>query len=252
MTLLLWLWPPVTSSQITNNYQSFSHPSLIYYLAFNIGYFACRLHILHLFHKGNKKFHRLLLTTLCYHAAHSIHVAEEHINYMLNMQSWNNGFEELQGPTFQDPILQKVLPLNATTGQNYQKLIHFQIWNNLIVKSNLPLKNQNIVISAVMPSWNPNYQRIDKNKSLLREKVWWPIINHHFEQFIAARHSCQVNAALHIKSLQTKMTPLPKCTFEKLPVDIKVPLQTHESCFVLITCDSLSSSCYHHKHLIAL
>ena len=166
------------------------------------------------------------------------------------MKQW---FWRIAGANISGPNFSKS---SAIKCNNWPKLpeinTYSQIWNNLIVKSNLPLKNQNIVISAVMPSWNPNYQHIDKNKSLLREKVWWPIINHHFEQFIAARHSCQVNTALHIKSLQTKMTPLPKCTFEKLPVDIKVPLQTHESCFVLITCDSLSSSCYHHKHLIAL
>lgn len=116
------------------------------------------------------------------------------------MKQW---FWRIAGANISGPNSSKGSAINCN---NWPKLpeinTYFQIWNDLIVKSNLPFKNQNIVISAVMLSSNPNYQRIYENKSLLREKVWWPIINHDFEQFIAARHTCQVNTALHIKSLQ--------------------------------------------------
>ena len=75
-------------------------------------------------------------------------------------------------------------------------------------------------------------------KNLLRQKVWWPTVNHDIEELLKRCHFCQVNTLPknHSQPLQLPETsPLPgKKNWEKPAVDLKGSLPSGDSILVII------------------
>ena len=139
----------------------------------------------------------------------------------------------------QDNIIQQVLNSLKTNNWDKQLKPFYQIRHELSSKDNILLKQHQIVIPKelrpkILQIAHQQHQSIVKTKNMLREKVWWPTINHDVENLIRTCHACQVNTPPSSKCQPLHMTPIPANNWEYLALDLKGPLPTGESIMALI------------------
>ena len=79
-----------------------------------------------------------------------------------------------------------------------------------------------------------NIKEFEKTKNLLRQKVWWPTLNHDVEEFIKHCHPCQLNTAPKSHSQPLELPETQQNNWEKLAIDLKGPLPSGESILVII------------------
>ena len=99
-------------------------------------------------------------------------------------------------------------------GKAEQLMMYRQIKNELTVKDCMILKGNKLIIPAalqihVLNLANESHQGIVKTKQLLREKVWWPIIDKDVFDLIKSCHACRVTS-IPPREPPVVMTKLPE------------------------------------------
>ena len=141
--------------------------------------------------------------------------------------------QELIDATKAYDTLQQVIKFVTSGRWSHDSRYHIyrQIQDLLSINNDLPLKRNCIVIKSalhqrVLQLVYSQYQGISRTKALLREKVWWPSVNHDVEQLINSCHSCQITTASKYKCQPFKISEIPKSAWHTVAVDIQGPFPT--------------------------
>ncbi|KAI7789539.1 hypothetical protein IRJ41_010502 [Triplophysa rosa] len=187
------------------------------------------------------------------HNSRASKVAEEYVNFMA-LQSTPKAMtlDEIKTETKKDAILQQVClhvrnnswHTAATSTPHADTMKHYKnVCSELTVPptDDLILRGSRIVIPKaleirVLQLAHESQQGIAKTKSLLREKVWFPNMNHKVEVMINNCIACQATTPLTLElSVEPlKMSPLPEAPWHNVSADFYGPLPSGEYLLVIV------------------
>lgn len=182
------------------------------------------------------------------HNTRASKVAEEYVNFMaLQATPKAMTLDEIKTETKNDSVLQQVCvhvrnnTWHKSTCDMTTALKHYKnISSELTVSpgDDLILRGSRIIIPTalqqrVLQLAHESHQGIAKTKSLLREKVWFPYIDHKVETMITNCIACQANTPVtNVEPLQ--MSALPEAPWHDVSADFYGPLPSGEYVLVIV------------------
>ncbi|XP_057310486.1 uncharacterized protein K02A2.6-like [Hydractinia symbiolongicarpus] len=149
--------------------------------------------------------------------------------------------EEIQDETAKDIILQKVTKaINSKAWPKDSALNPYRhAKHELSFVNNILLKGQRIVIPSTLQQKmlqiaHATHQGTTKTKLLLREKVWWPLMNKQIEDLTLTCHACEVTAPSTTRHEPSQPTEIPKQPWNTIAMDIQGPYPSGDNLLVLI------------------
>ena len=165
-------------------------------------------------------------------------VAEEFVDYIAHTSRPNAlSLEDVVEATTKDPTLQAVTDAVRTNNwfepskrldinqHTYKALEKVKETLTLCISYGVILRHRQIVVpetlhQTVIDLAHEGHQGIEKTKSLLREKVWFPGINSEVEKKVKSCLACQATT-IETKREPLNLSPLPKEPWQQISADFK-------------------------------
>ena len=172
-------------------------------------------------------------------------VTEEYINFLAHHCTPKAmSLDEVKTETLLDPVLQQVITCVRNNqwhniAYNSEPLnSYYRVRQELCVTDDIILRNQKLVLpeklhQRAVELAHIGHQGIDKTKSLMREKVWFPKLDRMVEKHVKECVPCQASVLTYTKE-PLKMSTLPPRPWSEISVDFYGPVPSGEYLIVVI------------------
>ena len=151
--------------------------------------------------------------------------------------------EKIAAETQRDPQLKKVQQALVTGNWNkqdpdlapfYELRAEIYMADGVMLRSDRIIPPESLKEKIITTAHRQGHLGITKTKEMIKQKYWFPSMNHRIESFVSECFSCQISTNTH-HTEPAKMTELPPRQWEIVEVDFCGPFPNQE--YVLVVTD---------------